>query len=371
MKWPKFIIVQIVVLFFCLPLSGLAGSPAYEQEAAILDKLRAAVDRHGSRDYKTVPYRLELADFYLSKDEFYKAEPLLHQVRRMMERRLGLESVKLLPVLDKLASLDLRQNRFAFAFNLYERAIKIATRHYGKRSSKTKKIKTALVDARRAAREWKRFGRRVVAVKKTKPAPVLPTAKVKHDKAAKAHFTALNKPAASVVASVPANRVVVKSVDNNIKKSAVTKVAATKQPAISKVKSKPAPTQPGQVRSAALSGIVSPKSEQSSANPRIVKKTHSSIIINLDSEGIPREPSEEDKHGFFISMGCFSDKKFALGQVSRVMAIPVSVYLKSIRGDSLHCVFGGPFSSRYEAEESADLARSQAKVEDTLIRQYK
>jgi hemerythrin len=95
-----------------------------------------------------------------------------------------------------------------------------------------------------------------------------------------------------------------------------------------------------------------------------------SISMNIDSEGIPRGPDAENKKGFFISMGCFSKKQFAVGQIKRVMKLSIPVYLKSIRDDTLHCVFGGPLPTRDAADAAAQRSRNEARVENTTVKSY-
>ncbi|MBF0383854.1 MAG: cyclic nucleotide-binding domain-containing protein [Magnetococcales bacterium] len=96
----------------------------------------------------------------------------------------------------------------------------------------------------------------------------------------------------------------------------------------------------------------------------------SSTLMNVDSEGIPRGPSAADKKGYFISMGCFSKKAFAVGQIKRVMKLSLPVYMKSIRNNTLHCVFGGPFPTKLAAQEGAERSKIEAKVENTVVKSY-
>ncbi|MBF0195668.1 MAG: hypothetical protein HQL71_13985, partial [Magnetococcales bacterium] len=114
--------------------------------------------------------------------------------------------------------------------------------------------------------------------------------------------------------------------------------------------------------------VILPTAKKEIINTAISQST--SIPMNFDSEGIPRGPDPEYKKGYFISMGCFSKKLFAVGQVKRVMKLSLPVYMKSIRGDTLHCVFGGPFATKSSAQEAAELSHKEANVENTTIKSY-
>ena len=95
-----------------------------------------------------------------------------------------------------------------------------------------------------------------------------------------------------------------------------------------------------------------------------------STAMNLDAEGIPRGPTAEFKKGFFISMGCFSNKSFAVGQIKRVTKLSLPVYMKSVRDNTIHCVFGGPFPSKNAANAGAERSRNEANVRDTVVKKY-
>ncbi|MBF0453969.1 MAG: tetratricopeptide repeat protein [Magnetococcales bacterium] len=318
MKKPRFFILRALLPVLLWPLLIGEVSAYYEREAAILEELRTAVDRYGAKDFNTVTHRLELANFYLSKKEYFKAEPLFHQSLGIMEKRWGRDSAKLLPIIENLAALDLRQRRFSFALALYNRAILIAKRHYGSRGAETQKFNDALSETRRAEREWKRYGSRSV--------PVVAAPQIEAD-------------------SGQNERVLKRAVVTN----------RHKEP----------------VKSQNLAPSQTSATTNKAASPSTSTKRTASFARYLDAEGVPREPPAEEKQGFFISMGCFSDKPFALGQVNRVMNIPLPVYMKSIRNNQLHCVFGGPFATEREAQEGAEQSRRQARVSDTSVRQYK
>ncbi|MBF0447876.1 MAG: hypothetical protein HQL67_06715 [Magnetococcales bacterium] len=320
MKLPKIIIFNIFMLISCWSTDLFPVTHDFEREAAILDRLRAAVDQYGPRDYNTAPFRLELANYYLDIGEYPKAEPLFHQVIRMLEIQFGPNSSKLIPVLEKMASLDLRKNRFAFALNQYSRARAISVLHYGSQSKHTNEIDSAISETRRAEREWKRYGGRQIV-----SSPVV-TASVQ-------------EPTSPTVIRVEKPESVQPS------------------PAVQKVTHKPPVVQQA-------------PAVDTHQKPTVPINKNSFDAAIIDSEGVPREPPAENKRGYYVSMGCFSDKPFAINQTKRVLAIPVPVYLKSIRNDSLHCVFGGPFESKIEAQQAAELSREIARVADTIVKKY-
>jgi hypothetical protein len=364
MKWPKFIILQIVLLLSCSPLLGWGADSYYRQEALILDDLRSAVDQYGPRAFNTVESRLRLADFYIASEEYHKAEPLLHQVRGMMEKRLGVGNVKLVSILEKQADLDARQNRFVFALNSLQRALGIATRKYGRNRAKTKKIRTAIADTRNAEREWKRLGRKAAAAPTKSRIPSssrsfqAQTATLSDKLAAMSKKKAETKGRAAKVASKKQRKVVQKKPAAAV----VKKPVVTRSKKVAAVASKRASAQVSrQQASSALS-----QTKTTTRSPGT-----SSFPMNLDAEGIPRDPGAEHKKGFYISMGCFSDKPFAIGQVKRVMGLSLPVYMKSLSGDKMHCVFGGPFPTKSAATEGAARSRNEARVADTLVKRYK
>ncbi|MBF0357317.1 MAG: tetratricopeptide repeat protein [Magnetococcales bacterium] len=360
MKLPKIIILQIFLLLTSFPLLSW-GADYYQREESILDDLRSAVDTFGARHYNTVPHRLKLADFYIEEGEYYKAEPMLHQVRSLMEKRFGVGNAKLIPILKKLAALDLRQNRYSFALSQYKRAASIATRHYGSNSTKTKQIQTIIAETRRTEREWKRLGSKPAVFTETKRNRAQSS-----NKFSRAVFPSTSSAKQAAVNSGVAAISPIKSKPPEVKKKSFN-ASSSKVTVKNNVVAAVASSQSKKVQNPAK------KTEHGVKTVTLPPATVASTAnapINLDSEGIPREPAAEYKKGFFISMGCFGDKKFAVGQVNRVMALNVPIYMKSIRGDSLHCVFGGPFPTRSAAQAAADLSRAKAGVEDTLVRSY-
>jgi hypothetical protein len=354
MKLPKIIILQIVLLLTFFPLLSW-GADYYQQEESILDDLRSAVDGFGARHYNTVPHRLKLADFYIAEGEYYKAEPMLHQVRSIMQKRFGPGSAKLIPVIKKLAALDLRQNRFNFALSLYKQAASIATQRYGSKSKKTKQIKAIIAETRGAAREWKRLGSKAAVF----------TEKKRSRTQSHMQFGKTKFPSPSVAKQTPVKFGAAKALTNK-------KFPETKKKPIIAVPNKTVVSAPAKkVKKPAEKALKPIKTVNLAPAKSATVVATATASKNIDFEGIPREPSAEFKKGFFISMGCFGDKKFAVGQVNRVMALNLPIYLKSIRGNSLHCAFGGPFSTRTAAQTAADTSRAKAGVKDTLVRGYK
>ncbi|MBF0194809.1 MAG: tetratricopeptide repeat protein [Magnetococcales bacterium] len=379
MNLPKIIIFPIVLLLSFAPLFSWGSDSYYQQESLILDDLRSAVDRFGPRNYKTAEYRLKLADFYITSGEYHKAEPLLHQVRRMMEKRLGPENKRLIPVLKKIADLDLRQNRFPFALNIYKRVSALTNRHYGSRSKKAKQVTSKIVEIRRTAREWKRLGSKAAAMTQSRKPPSQPAVKIKSPNLRKSSVVAAKGRVSSSSktigrSSLINNKVKQKSVVANKpvgahKKNIVKTTVVTKKPIIPyKDKATPAKLANKIVKKTkpvnkSLATATTKKSPTVTITP--------SAPLNLDAEGIPRDPGEKYKVGYFISMGCFGDKPFAVRQINRLMKLSVPVYMKSIRSNTLHCVFGGPFATRSEAEAGEEISRTKARVKDTLVRSYK
>ncbi len=355
MKRSVFIAILAVLLFSLYPGHGLSADDFYKREARLLDDLRSAVDQHGPRSYNTAPFRMQLADFYIAEEEYHKAEPLLHQVRRMMEARLGMDHVQLMPVLEKLAALDARQHRYKFALNLYNRALGIAKRNYGSNSAQAKSIGNAIAGARRDSREWKRLGRRMAAPAKSRTPPIgapitikpkLPSRKKMGVAAAKTP----KKP--QKVAKKSQQQAKAKKPDRKAQKASTAAGGRKAQvPA---------------VRTVAAAPVV----EKQKATAAASAAAGAAIAMNLDAEGIPRDPGAANKIGYYISMGCFSDKNFAVGQVKRVMALPLPVYMKSIRNNTMHCVFGGPFATHGAAVDGAERSRNEARVRDTLVKKY-
>ncbi|MBF0380765.1 MAG: tetratricopeptide repeat protein [Magnetococcales bacterium] len=379
MKLPKIIILHVLVLLTMSPMMVLGSDSYYQKEAAILDELRSAVDTYGPRNYNTVTQRMKLADFYITSGEYNKAEPLLHQVRRMMDIRLGPDNVKILPVLTKIADIDLRQNRFPFAINIYQRISAITNRRYGSNSEKGKKVKNKIAEIRRAAREWKRLGSKAAVMAETRKPPSHLAGNIKLPSISKSSVvvprgTLQNRGGVKEKKVVADKKIVQKKAATKklveVKKTTIVDTTVVTQKPIIPYKAKLAAPKTGQKKVVKTKQPIQSNTIATAQENTTTSKTPY-VPRNLDAEGIPRDPGVKYKVGYFISMGCFGDKPFAVNQVNRVMALSLPVYMKSIRGDSLHCVFGGPFPSRGEAEVGAELSRTKAKVKDTLVRSYK
>lgn len=317
MNWFRLIILPSTIFISLTVLAGWEVRGDGGQESELFNALRSVVDRSGPDSYNTVSQRLALANYYLSVGEYHKAEPLLHQALKMMGQKLGMGSAELLPVMEQLAGIDLQQKRFVFAVDLYKRALAIAQRSYGSRAPETKKFVEAIEDANRASREWKLYGDNV-------PTRVTTTSAAQN-----------SRPTAKAVVN-PGNSTI-SHADDGRKNS----VQAAK------------------------------KTNESAGNSSAVVAKSAASTSNIDVEGIPREPRPELKRGYFVSMGCFSNLAYTKKLVERVVKLDLPVYVKSIRGNSLHCVYGGPFATKSDADQGSQLVKTQAKVTDAVVRKYK
>ncbi|HAT50221.1 MAG: hypothetical protein HQL07_14560 [Nitrospirae bacterium] len=61
-------------------------------------------------------------------------------------------------------------------------------------------------------------------------------------------------------------------------------------------------------------------------------------------------PTQTQKQGYFISLGCFSQASNALERGSKVRPFTPSVYRKIIRNGDMSCLFSGPFAERGAAQ---------------------
>lgn len=354
MKWFRLVARQIVLVIGIMPFFAWGGTPDYAREAVLLDNLRSAADQYGSRSFETASHRLDLADYYLSVGEFPKAEPLLYQSLGLLQKEFGKDTVKLIPVLEKLASLDLRQKRFPFALSLYSQALSIAGRSYGQQSEITKNIAESIAETRRAEREWERFGSRQTFVANDQVAsPPLVGGTVVTAPTGRSMTVATSSPNVVQIQS-PAGSPTVLSNTTQGTQPVVVSVGGKGSflpPAVSRVERETPPVR---------------EQVMASTTPAYLDRGNRAEAASE----VPHEPPAEQKRGYFIAMGCFSDREFAVNQAKRVMSLSLPVYMKSIRDNSLHCTFGGPFASEQEAEAGATRAREQAKVADTFVRKY-
>ncbi|MEO5329774.1 MAG: hypothetical protein H7829_16215 [Magnetococcus sp. THC-1_WYH] len=62
------------------------------------------------------------------------------------------------------------------------------------------------------------------------------------------------------------------------------------------------------------------------------------------------QPTQTQKQGYFISLGCFSQTSNALERGRKVRPFTPSVYRKMIRNGDMSCLFSGPFPERNMAQ---------------------
>lgn len=92
----------------------------------------------------------------------------------------------------------------------------------------------------------------------------------------------------------------------------------------------------------------------------------------------PQNEALEDKRlptyrkGYFVSAGCFADRRYAMELLYRIREKHVLAYRKNIPddGQQLTCVLSGPIASQQEAEQKAFIIEKDAGAEETLIQRY-
>ncbi|HIJ85447.1 MAG TPA: tetratricopeptide repeat protein, partial [Magnetococcales bacterium] len=129
-----------------------AGNDTKGQLANAQAAVRLAVDRYGPHSVETIPARMALAELHIAEGDFPKAEPLLQQALNISLRANGAEHKSQLPILERLAWIDIRNNRFSSGKQFYADAIEIARKVHGTNSPVMQKLIDSLADARQKER---------------------------------------------------------------------------------------------------------------------------------------------------------------------------------------------------------------------------
>ncbi|HIJ83590.1 MAG TPA: hypothetical protein HPQ00_05210 [Magnetococcales bacterium] len=87
------------------------------------------------------------------------------------------------------------------------------------------------------------------------------------------------------------------------------------------------------------------------AKEKSVMQPQSAGLLGLEDGVFNPVPVEDQKRGFFISLGCFSQARNAVDRGKQVRPFAASIYRKQIRDGAMSCVFSGPYGDRAAAGE--------------------
>ncbi|MBF0421660.1 MAG: SPOR domain-containing protein [Magnetococcales bacterium] len=378
-------LLQTLIFFLWGTLLG-GWIPAQAQDGAkaplvsAQDAVRLSVDRYGPNAIETVASRLALAELYIVDGDFPKAEPLLQQALNITVRVNGNNHKSLLPILERLAWIDIRNNRFSSGKQFYSDAVEISRRVNGNNNPITLKLLDSLADARQKERS---VGNQAAVRKKQTQSPQgtkdptyeLVIANQNQPPPAVTPATASKPPEAP--GNEPA-KTVEKHSSVSAEHSAVptTAVSSTEKPA-------PAANSPfassvdgalsverheNQVRAAQVQNIQVQNTQVQGSSVAAVGATAGTGTESTAATQANSPPAE--RTGWFISVGCFSESSNSDEQMAAVRKLGLRVYTKQRSNSSMICVFSGPYSRLEEAEEAKKDLATRGGITDAYIRAY-
>ncbi|MBF0133119.1 MAG: tetratricopeptide repeat protein [Magnetococcales bacterium] len=359
-----------------------AEEDARSQLANAQTAIRRAVDRYGPNTIETVPPRMALAELHMANGDFPKAEPLLQQALNISIRVNGTSHKSLLPILERLAWIDIRNNRFSSGKQFYSDAIEIARKTHGSNSPIMQKLLDSLADAREKERQMGNLPAvhrkqtpptqesadptydLVIANQNQPPPPVVPATTVLGNQTVpseavpsegiqKTKDLASQPPvAAPVVLETPA--VASPQSHSPFLFGVTTPQPVTWQPpsAVATVSATPPPPAP------APSSTV-----PATPPPPEVVPPQQAAKVNTDGGTMVHE-------GWFITTGCFSQSIYGDERLEEIRKLNLPAYAKQNRSGAMTCVYSGPYPEQSMAESALGTIKNQGGMNDSFIRPY-
>ncbi|MBF0148146.1 MAG: SPOR domain-containing protein [Magnetococcales bacterium] len=389
---------HLLVTLICMLwyLSVIAWNPVHaaadiqERLAEAQAAIRHAVDRHGPNAIETVPFRMTLAEIYINEGNYSKAEPLLQQALNISTRINGSSDKSLLPILERLAWIDIRNSRFVSGKQFFSNAIDIARRTYGANSAVLQRLYDSLADARqkeRLAGNQSGIVRRPTPPTQERPTPVHDLVIANQERPTPPVITHLptiaattnngsgvgvgNEPksppipansAATTASSPPSGQESVPPVNNNTPfmfgVDLPQKAERTTTPPSNE---SPKPLQP-------IAAPVPPAASVTSSTEVIAPPPS-----NVDPIQSPAPQAKEDalvRQGWYLSVGCFSESTYSQDRLAKVRQLGFPAYTKPARNGEITCVYSGPFSQAADAEAAKRALIEQGGISDTYVRAY-
>lgn len=364
--------------------------------------VRRAVDRYGPNAIETVPSRMALAELHIANGDFPKAEPLLQQALNVSIRVNSTGHKSLLPILERLAWIDIRNNRFASGKQFYSDAIEIARRSNGSNSPIMQKLLDSLADARekeRQAGNLPAVHRKqvppaqqsadptydLVIASQNQPPPPMPAVttpknqsgpdKASSDKASSDKASKDAKVSASPSAAIASTPKVAQPVVTENLPAAVTpppsnspflfgvttpQPVAWQPPPPTPTTTAPVPPEPAPPASAPTPSTTTtsaaPPPEAASPPPPTAK-------ANTDGDTMAHE-------GWFITTGCFSQTVYVDERLGEIRKLNLPAYAKQNRSGSMTCVYSGPYPEQSKGESALGTIKKHGGMNDAFIRAY-
>ncbi|HAT49880.1 MAG: tetratricopeptide repeat protein [Nitrospirae bacterium] len=345
--------------------------------------IRRAVDRYGPNAIETVPPRMALAELHMADGDFPKAEPLLQQALNISIRVNGTSHKSLLPILERLAWIDIRNNRFSSGKQFYSDAIDIARRTHGSSSPVMQKLLDSLADAREKERQMGNLPAvqrkqtppaqesadptydLVIASQNQPPPPVVPVTTALGNQTGpggtiqEAKGLASQPPVAAPVA--PETPAVAPPPQSN---SPFLFGVGTPQPITWQPPPVAAPTTPSNpLPPTPLAPAPPSATVPATPPPPEVVPPPQTAKVNLDGGAMVHE-------GWFITTGCFSQSIYSDERLEEVRKLGLPAYAKQNRSGSMTCVYSGPYPEQPMAESALETLKKQGGMNDSFIRPY-